>query len=216
MKPWVTLGQATAPDGSTLILRRHDGEYVIAVDGFTLMVSSVHRSESEMVALAAPSPRKRARVLVGGLGMGFTLRAALDHYPADAEVTVAELIPEVVEWNRGELGAVAGNPLDDPRTVVSVGDAVPLIRGSEAAFDSILLDIDNGPESFTHRSNGWLYTPLGLWALKRALRPGGVLGVWSATDEPGFPPRMRVGGFEASVHRIRAHGTRAWVFVGRT
>jgi spermidine synthase len=215
VKPTVTLGTAKTPDGSTLVLRRRDIEYVIAVDGFTLMVNTIHRSESEMVELASPTPPAGAHVLIGGLGMGFTLRAALDIYPADATVVVAELIPEVVEWNRGELGGVAGRPLDDPRTSVFLGDVADAIREADGVYEAILLDVDNGPDAFTYKANRWLYTPGGLAAIRRALAPGGTLALWSATDDPGFLPRLRAAGLEPSIKRIRAHGSKSWVFLGR-
>ena len=216
MKPWETLGQATAPDGATLVLRRRDTEYVIAVDGFTLMVSTVHRSESEMVALACAKPKPGARFLIGGMGMGFTLRAALDKLPPDGRVIVAELIPDVVEWNRGELGALTNRPLDDPRVDVYLGDVGGAIRSAEGTFDAILLDVDNGPEAFTHATNRWLYTPTGLAAIRIALRPGGALAVWSATEELRFPAKLQAARFIPSVHRVKERGSGAHsIYIGR-
>ncbi len=216
MKPTITLGTATSPDGHTLVLRRRDTEYVIAIDGFTLMVSTMHRSESEMVALGSPAPLPGAQVLIGGLGMGYTLRAALDHYPSDAVVVVAELIPEVIEWNRGELGELTGRPLDDPRVVVHQADVAHIIRSNVERFDAILLDVDNGPDSLVYDANYWLYTPAGLAAVHRALSPGGALAVWSASEEPDFPSRLEAAGMTASVRKIRSHGSRALVYLGRT
>ena len=215
MKAWETLGEATTPDGCTFVLRRRDTHYIIVADGFNLMVSNEHRSESEMVALACPLPPAGARVLIGGLGMGFTLRAALDQLPEDASVVVAELVPEVIAWNRGALGGLTRHPLDDPRVVVELGDVADLVRTSEASFDAVLLDVDNGPDALSHDTNGWLYTLAGLAALKGALRPDGALAVWSAHDEPGFPRRLRIAGLAPTVHRIRAADSHAVVFVGR-
>lgn len=215
MKPTITLGTATTPVGHTLVLRRRDTEYVISIDGFTLMVNTVHRSESEMVALGSPAPAPGAHVLIGGLGMGFTLRAALDHYPADAVVVIAELVPEVIEWNRGELGGLTAYPLNDPRVVVHEGDVAEVVRSSGGRFDAILLDVDNGPDSLVYDANFWLYTPLGLAAIRKALCPRGAVAVWSASEEPGFPSRLEAAGFSASVRKIRAHGSRAVVYVGR-
>ncbi len=215
MKPWETLGEATTADGCTFVLRRRDAHYIIAADGMNLMVSNEHGSESEMVALACPFPPPAARVLIGGLGMGFTLRAALDQLPDDAAVVVAELVPEVVQWNRGPLGGLTNHPIDDPRVVVEVGDIADLVRTSDRDFDAILLDVDNGPDALSHDANAWLYTAAGLGALKGALRPGGALAVWSAHDEAGFPRRLRIAGLSPTVHRIRAADAHAVVFVGR-
>ena len=155
MKPWVTLDQAELPDGSKLTLRSHDGEYVIAADGYDLMVSRMHGSEEALASLALGEGRKKKRVLVGGLGMGYTLRAALDLLPHDGEVVVAELLQQVVDWNRGVLAELAGRPLEDPRTTVDVRDVRDVIRLSPPnRYDVILLDVDNGPDSWTQNSNG--------------------------------------------------------------
>src|SRR5690606_14639102 len=187
-------------------------------DGYDLMVSRMHGSEEAMMALACPKPPRGASVLVGGLGMGYTLRAALDLLPADGCAVVGELIPEVVEWSRGPLGPLAGHPLDDPRTELVVGDVAEVIRKSEDRFDAILLDVDNGPDAFTQRANSWLYTPRGLAAIHRALRPRGAVAVWSVQQEATFERRLRAAGLEASTHRVAAHGQkgkRHVVFVGR-
>ena len=220
MKPWETLDEATLPDGSKLTLRRHDGEYVIAADGYDLMVSRMHGSEDALASLALGETRSRRRVLIGGLGMGYTLRAALDLLPDDGEVVVAELLPQVFEWNRGELGALAGRPLDDPRTTVDLRDVRDVIRLSEPSrFDAILLDVDNGPDSWTQQPNGWLYTPNGLAAIKRALRPKGILAVWAVRADHAFERRLGAAGFHAETHRVRARGRRGGplqaVFIGK-
>lgn len=216
MKPWEKIATITTPDGSWLELRHHDGEYVIRADGYDLMTSRMHGSEDAMMALACPHPPKGACVLIGGLGMGYTLRATLDLLPADGSVVVGELIPEVVEWNRGPLGPLAGHPLDDSRTALVIGDVAGVIRESEARFNAILLDVDNGPAAFTQKANFWLYTPAGLAAANRALRPGGALAVWSVGDDRTFEPRLRAAGFEPSTHKVTAHGKkRQVVFVGR-
>jgi spermidine synthase len=171
-----------------------------------------------MLSLALPNPREAARVLIGGLGMGFTLGAALELLPDGAEVIVGELLPEVVEWNRGPLAELAGRPLDDPRTELVVGDVADVIAGCEEWFDAILLDVDNGPTAPTRRSNSRLYTPQGLEAARRALRPGGALAVWSVRGDRSFEGSLRTAGFRASVHEVAAHGSRGarhLVFVGR-
>ena len=216
MKPWEKLGTAAMPDGSYLELRRHDGEYVIRADGYDLMTSRMHGSEEAMMALACPQPREDARVLVGGLGMGYTLRSVLDRLSERGTVVVGELIHEVVEWNRGPLGPLAGHPIDDPRTTLIEGDVAAVIRTTQNQFDAILLDVDNGPSSYSQRTNGWLYSPEGLAASHRALRKGGALAVWSVDADPTFERRLRAANFEPSMHRVTAHGRkRQVVFVGR-
>ena len=208
MKPWEHLDTAPTPDGYSLELWRHDRDYVIRADGYDLMVSRAHQSEEAMMALACPEPRRKACVLIGGLGMGYTLRATLDLLPADGVAVVSELIPEVVEWNRGPLGPLAGHPLDDPRTVVEVRDVVEVVQASKNRFDAILLDVDNGPDAPTQRANERLYTERGLASLHRALRPRGTLAVWSVRAEPTFERQLRRAGFTPRTHRVRAHGKR--------
>ena len=219
MKPWDTLDRITTPDGSWLELRHHDGEYVIRADGYDLMTSRMHGSEDAMMAIACPRPGPRCSVLIGGLGMGYTLRATLDLLPATGAVTVAELLPAVVTWNRGPLGALAGQPLDDPRVTVAMGDVADAMRSNEGCFDAILLDVDNGPDALTQRTNGWLYGRAGLAAAWRALKPGGAFAVWSVGGEPSFESRLRAAGFEPETHVVRARGggkgPRQNVFVGR-
>jgi spermidine synthase len=218
VKPWTTLGRAATPDGSWLELREHDGEYVIRADGYDLMTSRQHGSEDAMMRLACPSPAANACVLIGGLGMGYTLRATLDALPPTATVVVAELIPEVVEWNNGPLAELVGRPLDDPRVTARLGDVAAAIRGASRMFDVILLDVDNGPGALTQRTNGWLYSPAGLASMHAALRPGGALAVWAVSGDPTFERHLRAAGFEPSTHQVTAHGKRGkrhTVFVGR-
>ena len=218
MKPWEILGRALTPDGTSLELRRHDRDYVIHAEGYDLMTSRMHGSEDAMMSLACPHPQPGARVLVGGLGMGYTLRAALDLLPEDGEAVVGELIPEVVEWNHGLLGPLADHPLNDPRVEVVMGDVARVIRTSESRFDAILLDVDNGPGAPTQRGNSRLYTHAGLGAAHHALRPGGALAVWAIDDERGFERALRAAGFVPSTHLVTAHGTRGKrhvVFVGK-
>jgi spermidine synthase len=220
VKPWETLDTATTPDGTTFTLIRHDGEYIIRADGYDLMVSRMHGSEEELAKLACTNLAPNAEVLIGGLGMGYTLRATLDLLPPGGRATVAELIPKVVEWNHGELGDLAGRPLDDPRSHVELADVADVIRQSEGRFAAILLDVDNGPDAFSQQDNARLYTRRGLAAIHRALVPKGVLAVWSTTTSaPGFEARLRETGFDPSSHRIRARGRAGgpWqgVFMGR-
>lgn len=215
MKPTEILARATTPDGSSLELRRHDGDYVIRADGYDLMISRAHGSEEAMMALACDRPTPGMRVLVGGLGMGYTARAALDFVPADGKVVIAELVAAVVDWNREYLGPLAGKPLDDPRTEVVVDDVRRVILAAEGQFDAILLDVDNGPHAPTQRSNSWLYTPGGLDAIRRALRRGGAVAVWSVEEHPAFLRSLRAAGFNASSERVTSHHTRHSVYVGR-
>ena len=143
-----------------------------------------------------------ARLLVGGLGMGFTLREALDRVGPRATVEVAELVPEIVAWNEGPLGPLADHPLRDPRTEVRVGDVATIIGAARARYDAILLDVDNGPIRVAHAGNDALYSDRGIAAAWAALRPGGVLGVWSLADDAKFTKRLRRGGFRVDVHRV--------------
>ena len=205
MKPWELLGQTRAPDGTELALTRRDGEYVILAGGKSLMSSRMHGSEEALATLACRRARtlEQPCVLVGGLGMGFTLRATLDLLPPDATVVVAELVPAVVEWNRGPLGPLAGHPLKDKRVVVEVGDVAVTLRSSPGRFDAVLLDVDNGPAAFTASHNAGLYDDRGLAAARAALTIGGVLAVWSAWEDRKFEQRLRYAGFTVVVERVR-------------
>lgn len=219
MKPWEIIERVTTPDGSWLELRHHDGEYVIRADGYDLMTSRMHGSEDAMMGLACPVPRAQACILIGGLGMGYTLRATLDLLPAGGSIVVGELNPAVVAWNQGPLGPLAGRPLEDSRVTLTVGDVAAILRRDEGRFDAILLDVDNGPGALTQRGNAWLYTPAGLAAAHRALRHRGAHAVWSVGDEPSFPRRLRAAGFEPETHIVRARaagkGPKQAVFIGR-
>ncbi len=208
VNPWELLGTATLPGGDVMTLSRRGDEYALRVANVELMNSRQSGSEESLATLAGarvPS-LERAAVLVGGLGMGFTLRAALDALPADASVTVAELVPEVVAWNRSHLGGLAGEPLADPRVRVVVGDVADLVRGAEARYDLVLLDTDNGPEGTTHEDNEWLYSRAGVRALHTALRPGGVLAVWSVFPSDAFTKRLAGAGFDVDVEHVRSRG----------
>lgn len=149
-----------------------------------------------------------AQVLIGGLGMGFTLAAVLEVVGPKAEVTVAELIPEVVDWNRGPLGEHSGYPLDDPRTRVYLGDVAKLLRQSHGCFDVIALDVDNGPEGLTKKANDWLYSTSGIAVAQHALSPGGILAYWSADPDPAFHDRLRCCGFMVEEITVYAHGNK--------
>jgi len=216
------LGEAETPDGAKVTLAREGGRFVVAIDGMVLMSSEEHGSEEELGRLAcAPlAGRRGARVAIGGLGMGYTLRAVLNELPEDGSVTVVDFLPPLVEWNRGVLGPLAGRPLDDPRTSLALMDFVEWVKTKPGPFDAILMDLDNGPEAFTAPGNAWLYSRAGLEALKVALRPGGMLTVWSSGPSVRFGRRMREVGFEVEVVPVRGRpevrkGSRHVMFAGR-
>jgi len=205
MRPWETLAKAVAPDGSPIELRRRGHELLIRADGYDLMSSEDDDSSLALATVALRAlGRPATRVLVGGLGMGFTLRAALDGVGADAVVEVAELIPAVAEWNRGPIAPVANAPLEDPRAELHVGDVAKRIKAAEGHYDAILLDVDNGPDALAHDRNEGLYAARGLGRAHRALRPGGVLAVWSFSDDPAFTRRCTNAGFKARVEKVAA------------
>ncbi|HEX6200121.1 MAG TPA: hypothetical protein VF150_07660 [Thermoanaerobaculia bacterium] len=225
MKPFRLLDCVVTRDERELTLYQRGDAFYIQIDGYDLMSSRAHGSEDELARLALAEVRTgdggRAgrpgpRVLVGGLGMGFTLRATLDVLGgraaggAGAEVVVAEAFQAVVDWNRGPLAHLAGRPLADPRVRVVVGDVADRLAeaGDEGApFDVVLLDVDNGPEAITLEANEHLYTQRGLARAFRALAPGGVLAVWSANDDPRFADRLRRAGFRTSIHHVsERHG----------
>ena len=219
MKPWITVGEAVSPDGTRLELVEHDGEYVIRADDLPLMSTRMHFSEVELARIACKKLKPGAKVMIGGLGLGYTLRSALDLIPEDGKAVQVELVPEVVEWNRGPLASFADHPLDDERTELVQGDVTEVIRNAHNEFDAIMLDVDNGPSPIVDERNGWLYTDPGLQAIRRALKNGGKVAIWSADDEPKFPGRMRRNGFRADRHRVRTHegkgGIRHVIFTGR-
>jgi len=211
MNPWVLLGEVNVPgDGGTMKLYQRAFEFSISVKNEELMNSRMHGSEDALAELACKriSDRKNPRVLIGGLGMGFTLGAALEYLGDTAEVVVAELVPAVVEWNRTHLADLASRPLDDPRVTVRVSDVGLVIKEQAAAYDAILLDVDNGPDGLTHAGNDRLYTHGGLAAAKAALKPGGMLAVWSAEPDKSFSKRLRGSGFKIEEVTVRARGTK--------
>ena len=205
MIPWELLDTAATTDGTEMSLHRRGQEYSIRVDRQELMNSRQHGSEEAMARLACGGlTSERPRILIGGLGMGFTLAAANACLPAGARIEVAELMPAVIRWNQGPLGDLAGHPLSDPRVQVHQGDIRGLLEGVEATWDVILLDVDNGPDGLTQESNRWLYGRKGLARLARALRPGGVLSVWSASPDRPFTQRLGATGFRSQTHTVRA------------
>ncbi len=186
------------------MLRRRAGIYEIRCDGWDLMSNRAHHSEQTLARLGCDGLAGAPRVLIGGLGMGYTLRAALDALPAAARVTVAELFAQVVDWNRGPLAILAGRPLDDARVAVRRADVAALLDG--AAFDAILLDVDNGPDAAMLAGNAALYTAEGLHRLRAALSPGGRLAVWSADPSPRFEARMTACGLDWRRTDVPARG----------
>ena len=220
MKPWELLGETRAPDGTLLALTRHDREYVILANGRSLMSSRMHGSEEALATIVCrrACTSVRPAVLVGGIGMGYTLRATLDALPPEAAVVVAELLPAVVEWNRGVLAPLAGHPLKDRRVEVIVADVADTLASSRGRFDAVLLDVDNGPAALTAGTNDRLYSDAGLAAIRNALTRGGVVGIWSAREDRKFEQRLRFGGFDVAVERVRARlkqgGPRHTIFVG--
>ncbi len=205
MLPWETLDSATAPDGETLDLRRRGSEFLIRAGGYDLMSSDDDGSSKALASLGIGAlGRPAMRVLVGGLGMGFTLREALEQVGPGATVEVAELVEAVVAWNRGPLADVAGRPLEDPRAAVFAGDVGRRIRKPPQPFDAILLDVDNGPDALAHDGNEAIYSAGGLDAARAALTPGGVVAVWSFSDDRRFTARCKKAGFATHVEKVPA------------
>ncbi|TCK18128.1 hypothetical protein DFR30_1391 [Thiogranum longum] len=212
MTPWVLLDRAPVPgDGGELCLYRRGDEFSIKIaGGGELMNSRVHGSEDALAeqTCARLAECESPRLLIGGLGMGFTLAAALRHFKSRVQVVVAELVPAVVVWNKGPLGECAGHPLEDPRVAVREVDVARILGGAQSSFEAILLDVDNGPEGLTRKENDWLYGMSGLNAAYAALTPGGVLAVWSAGPNRDFQQRLRKVGFDVEEVRVYAHGSK--------
>jgi len=211
MKPTERLAEAAAPDGTRLTLLRHDGAYYMSADGVELMSTRRSNSEVHLAELACTpvADRPAARALVGGLGFGFTLRAALRLLAPDATVVVAELLRDVIDWNQHpEWGeALAGATLRDPRVRRHHGDVRDVLRESPGAFDAIMLDVDNGAEPFTTAGNAGLYGEAGLRETAAALRPGGVVAWWSVGEDRRFEAAARRAGLTVTSHRRRVHAT---------
>jgi spermidine synthase len=205
-----TIDTARVPDGCEFVLVRHGDDWVVRVGGRVLMSSRMHDSEEALAEHAIARAVAAQQVLVGGLGLGFTLRAVLNRVASDAKVTVAELVPELVGWNRDHLGQLNDHPLRDPRCAVVVGDVFGVIRRSPASFDVILLDVDNGAVALSHAQNQRLYSWRGVRTCYDALKPEGVLALWSAGPSPRFERRLQDAGFDVEVLRVSARkGSRA-------
>jgi spermidine synthase len=210
--PWILLETARVPgSGGELRLMRRGSEYSIRLGQNELMNSRLGGSEEALATIACDKLRSHEppRLLIGGLGMGFTLRAALASLGADARVSVAELVPAVLAWARGPMADIFGDSLDDPRVCLREADVGELIRSGQSTFDAILLDVDNGPDGLTRESNNSLYDLEGLRLARAALRPGGLLAVWSAEPDDTFMKRLRRAGFESEEIKVRARRSRA-------
>jgi len=223
MLPTTLLGTANIPNnGGELRLTQRGDEFFISLKGAggILMTSRVHGSEVALAELGCAhiQGKESATVLVGGLGMGFTLAAALKTISKNSQVVVSELVPEVIEWNNGPLGECAGRPLNDCRVEVSTGDVAELFKTKQATYDAILLDVDNGPESFTHADNNKLYSGESLLAIHQTLKPGGLLSIWSAWHDPKFPLLLKKARFTVNTKTVRAHkgkGSRHTIYLAR-
>jgi|GEM_PF-55416 len=208
MIPSVLLATAQTPDGKELRLYQHDKDFSIKIGTVELMSSRMHSSEDSLAQLAYKGMSKthlQPRVLIGGLGMGYTLRAMLERLPRDAQVSVAELVPAVVEWNRTLLADLARRPLEDKRVTVREEDVAKIIKKARNEYSAILLDVDNGPQGLAQAANDWLYNYKGLYAAFAALQPEGVLAVWSARRDDAFARRLRAVGYYVNEFRVRAH-----------
>lgn len=209
MLPWVELGRAKVPGGDEFRLMQRGDEFTIFAGTIGLMGSRQSGSEEVLARVAAERVGKRpkARVLIGGLGMGFTLRAALGLFGADAEIVVAELVPEIAgAWARGPLAFLHGTSLDDKRLTLKVGDVGNVMANDAAKFDAILLDVDNGPEGLSRPGNDRLYSAGGIGVAKAALKPGGMLAIWSVAPDPKFTKRLGQSGLKVEELKARAHG----------
>ncbi len=210
MVPRELIDKAIVPGGVELRLVRRGADFMILLDRNELMNSRMSGSEealAEMTADRMPSARI-PHMLIGGYGMGFTLRAALAKLGPDAKVTVAELVPEIIAWARGHMAELTAGGLDDPRVELVIDDVVNVINAAEHAYDAILLDVDNGPDGLTSKANGRLYSQRGLAEARSALRPGGILAIWSAAPDPAFARKLEGAGFDVDevVVRARSNG----------
>ena len=206
MKIRELIDTAAVPGGGELRLYRRGDDYIIVIDRDELMSSRMSGSEEALAQMSCDRLRsaRAAHLLIGGYGMGFTLRAALAALGDDAKVTVAELVPAIIDWARGPMAHIAQGCLDDPRVELAIGDVATAIASATRRYDAILLDVDNGPDGLTHPANDRLYSAAGLAAAKAALKPGGILAIWSAAPDPKFARRLSVSGFQVEEVGVRA------------
>jgi spermidine synthase len=200
------LGTAQVPGGEELRLYRHDRDFMIVLDRNELMSTRKRGSEEALATMSIERIKgaKRPHLLIGGYGMGFTLRAALAALPENAQVTVVELVPEIIEWARGPMAEVAEGCLDDPRVNLIQGDVAFLIASAQGDYDAILLDVDNGPDGLVRADNDVLYSTAGLRAARNALTPDGVLAIWSAGTDPAFTRRLQKARFHVEEMKVAA------------
>jgi spermidine synthase len=200
------IGTAEVPGGDELRLYRRGDDFIIAIDRNELMSSRMSGSEEALATMTCDRLRspKAASLLIGGYGMGFTLRAALATLGPDARIAVAELVPGIIEWARGPMAELAAGCLDDPRVELILGDVSKAIGAATRRYDAILLDVDNGPDGLTRDANEGLYSAAGLAAAKTALRPGGILAIWSAAPDARFTRRLTAAGFQVEEIGVRA------------
>jgi spermidine synthase len=206
MKVRELLATAKVPGGDELRLFRRDRDFMIVLDRNELMNSRMSGSEEQLATLTCERLKKRSspRLLIGGYGMGFTLRAALAVLPATASVVVAELVPDIIAWARDPMAELTAGCLDDPRVTVVEDDVAAVIAAARGTYDAILLDVDNGPDGLTRAANDGLYSPSGLAAAKDALLRGGILAIWSAASDPAFTRRLGAAGFAVDTMQVRA------------
>ena len=209
MKRYERLGEARTPNGTVIALYRHDGAYLIRADGVELMSTRRHLSEDRLADVACAPIRERpaARALIGGLGLGFTLRAALRQLRDDAEVVVAELVPEVIAWNADASYDLSAAAMRDPRVRIVNDDVLAVLAANPAGFDAIMLDTDNGPDGMLMTENGPLYAAGGIGLTIAALRPGGTIAYWSVGDDRPFVGALQRAGLRVETIRVRAHDT---------
>ena len=206
MKMRELLGTAQVPGGDELRLYRRGDDFIIAIDRNELMSSRMSGSEEALATMTCERLRspQAASLLIGGYGMGFTLRAALGVLGPDAKIAVAELVPGIIEWARGPMAELAAGCLDDPRVELVIGDVSKAIGAATRRYDAILLDVDNGPDGLTREANESLYSASGLATAKAALRPGGILAIWSAAPDARFTRRLAAAGFQVEEVGVRA------------
>ena len=206
MTPRELIGTAEVPGGPPLRLFRRGADFMIVLDRNELMSTRMSGSEVALGAMtcARLAGRPAPRLLIGGYGMGFTLRAVLERLSVDAQVVVAELVPGIIEWARGPMAEMTAGCLDDPRVTLDMGDVAETIRRADASYDAIMLDVDNGPDGLTRPANDGIYAARGLAAAYRALKPGGTLAIWSAAPDPVFAKRLVKAGFAVEEERVRA------------
>lgn len=220
MKKWTTVDTARMPDGKVISLYEHDGTYSVRVGGTELMSTRRHASEEKIAELVCAQAKTISgpRILIGGLGFGFTLKAALSVLPSDAMVVLAEILAAVVAWNRNPSFNLAANAMADRRVIVLQEDVADAISESRDAFDCIILDVDNGSTALSTEGNRRLYTANGLFLIRTALRPGGCVAIWSAAPDPAFEKLLARAGFVVDVQRCRPHANSGgWhtIFLGR-